>query len=154
MATAAKLSIVRKARESRHLDKIESAVRGGGPILDLDVLRSSWIRCTTELLINPDSPTAPHIVVGNELRVFREPLGKAILYVQEEIDRLYAIVRDLPGSSSVEEPGFPRQERAVLQTFPRGARRVGWTQAMVGSQSELLCAERMTRDGAPSDEHA
>src|SRR5262249_8451443 len=36
---------------------------------------------------------APHIVTDSELRVSREPHGKAIVYAQEEVDRLYAIVR-------------------------------------------------------------
>jgi hypothetical protein len=92
MATAAKLRIVDRTPESRHLDQIESVVQGGGATPALEEVSSSWRRCTAELLINPDGRAAPHIVTDSELRVSREPVGKAIVYAQEEVDRLYAIV--------------------------------------------------------------
>src|SRR6266403_3127516 len=93
MATAAKLRIVHRTTESLHLDHIESVVQGGDATSDLEEVSASWRRCTAELLINPDGRAAPHIVTESELRVSREPLGKAIVYAQEEVDRLYAIVR-------------------------------------------------------------
>jgi transcriptional regulator of acetoin/glycerol metabolism len=55
--------------------------------------RSSWRRCASELLISPESRARPHIATESELRIFREPLTKAIISAQEEIDRLFAIVR-------------------------------------------------------------
>ena len=94
MATAAKLRIVHRIAESRHLDLIESVVQGGGPTSDLELVSASWRRCTSELLVNPASPAAPHIITESELRHFREPVSKAIVYAQEEVDRLYAIVRE------------------------------------------------------------
>ena len=93
MATVAKLRTAYKTAESLHLDQVESVVQDGGPTPDLEEVSASWRRCTGQLLINPDSPAVPHIVTENELRVFREPLSKEILHAQEEIDRLYAIVR-------------------------------------------------------------
>src|SRR5277367_3745533 len=93
MATATKLRIVHRTAESRHLDQIESVVQGGGATSDLEAVSASWRRCTAELLINPDDRAAPHIVTDSELRVSREPLGKAIVCAQEEVDRLYTIVR-------------------------------------------------------------
>jgi AraC-like DNA-binding protein/PAS domain-containing protein len=93
MDTAAKPRIVNRTIESRHLDQIESIVQGGDATSDLEEVSASWRRCTAELLVNPDARAAPHIVTDSELRVFREPLGKAIVYAQEEVDRLYAIVR-------------------------------------------------------------
>ena len=93
MATAAKLRMVHRATESQHLDQIESVVQGGGATYDLEEVSASWQRCTAELLINPDSLAAPHIVTDSELRISREPLGQAIVYAQEEVDRLYTIVR-------------------------------------------------------------
>src|SRR5580700_3077591 len=93
MATVAKLRTAYKTAESLHLDQVESVVQDGGPTPDLEEVSASWRRCTGQLLINPASPAVPHIVTENELRVFREPLSKAILHAQEEIDRLYAIVR-------------------------------------------------------------
>jgi AraC-like DNA-binding protein/PAS domain-containing protein len=93
MDTAAKPRTVHRTTESRHLDQIESVVQGGGATSDLEEVSASWRRCTAELLINPDGRAAPHLVTDSELRVFREPLDKAIVYAQEEVDRLYAIVR-------------------------------------------------------------
>ena len=93
MATAAKLRVVDRTPESRHLDQIESVVRGRGATSGLEGVSASWRRCTAELLINPDGRAAPHIVTDSELRISREPVGKAIVYAQEEVDRLYAIVR-------------------------------------------------------------
>jgi transcriptional regulator of acetoin/glycerol metabolism len=93
MATAAELAIVHQTTESRHLDQIESVVQGGGLTSDLEEVSASWRRCTAELLIKPESRAAPHVVTDSELRVSREPLGKTIVHAQEEIDRLYSIVR-------------------------------------------------------------
>ncbi len=93
MDTAAKPRIVHRTSESRHLHQIESVVQGGDATSDLEEVSASWRRCTAELLVNPDGRAAPHIVTDSELRVFREPLDKAIVYAQEEVDRLYAIVR-------------------------------------------------------------
>src|SRR6201984_2344441 len=94
MATAAKPRIVHRTTEARHLDQVESVVQGGGATSDLEEVSASWRRCTAELLINPEGRTAPHIVTDSELRVFREPVSKAVVYAQEEVDRLYAIVRE------------------------------------------------------------
>jgi AraC-like DNA-binding protein len=93
MDTAAKPRIARRTTESRHLDQIDSVVQGEGATSDLEEVSASWRRCTAELLIKPDGRAAPHIVTDSELRVFREPLDKAIVYAQEEVDRLYSIVR-------------------------------------------------------------
>jgi AraC-like DNA-binding protein len=93
MDTADKLRTVHRTTESQHLDQIESVVQGAGATSGLEEVSASWRRCTAELLISPDGRAAPHIVTDSELRIFREPLGKAIVYAQEEVDRLYAIVR-------------------------------------------------------------
>src|SRR6266478_4494321 len=93
MATAAKLRIVHRTTESRHLDQIESVVQGGGATSDLEEVSASWRRCIAELRVNSDSRLAPHIVTQGELRLSREPLGNTVVHAQEEIDRLYAIVR-------------------------------------------------------------
>src|SRR6201987_5901106 len=93
MATAAKLRMIHRTTESLHRDQIESVVQGGEATSDLEEASASWQRCAAELLINPDSRAAPHIVTDSELRVSREPLGQAIVYAQEEVDRLYTIVR-------------------------------------------------------------
>jgi AraC-like DNA-binding protein len=93
MATPAKLAMVHRTTESRHLEQIESVAQGTGLAPDLEAVSASWRRCTAELLIKPENREAPHVVTESELRVSREPLGKTIVHAQEEIDRLYSIVR-------------------------------------------------------------
>jgi AraC-like DNA-binding protein len=93
MATAAKLSAVQSTAESKHLNQIESVARGTHLGDGLEAVSDSWRRCTSDLIVNPESRSAPHIVTDRELSGFRDPLNKAITAAQEEIDRLYAIVR-------------------------------------------------------------
>jgi transcriptional regulator of acetoin/glycerol metabolism/AraC-like DNA-binding protein len=93
MAAAAKIGIVPDTTESRHLAQIESVAEGRVPTKGLEEVSSSWQRCAGELLINPESRARPHIATESELRIFREPLTKTIISAQEEINRLFAIVR-------------------------------------------------------------
>jgi AraC-like DNA-binding protein len=46
-----------------------------------------------EYRVNPKSRSAPNVVTQSELKVSKEPLADVILHAREEIDRLYAIVR-------------------------------------------------------------
>jgi len=94
MATATKIGIVHHTAKSRHLALIESVTRGRVPTKDIEEVSLSWQRCASELLINPESQAAPHVATQSELRIFREPLTRAIISAQEEIDRLFAIVRE------------------------------------------------------------
>src|ERR1700685_4510690 len=93
MAEAARIGIVHDTAESRHLALIESVAQGRVPTKDIEEVSSSWQRCASELLINPESQAGPHVATESELRIFREPLTRAIISSQEEIDRLFAIVR-------------------------------------------------------------
>ena len=93
MATASKIWMVPQNAESRHLDQIDSIAQGKVPSKDMEDVSASWRRCTTELLIDPESRSAPHILTEKELRILRESLTEGIFCIQEEIDRLYAIVR-------------------------------------------------------------
>lgn len=93
MAAATKIGIVPDTTESRHLAQIESAAQGRVRTRDVAEVSSSWQRCASELLINPESRVRPHIATEGELRVFRDPLTKLINSAQEEINRLFAIVR-------------------------------------------------------------
>jgi len=87
------IGIVHDTAESRHLALIESVAQGRVPTKDIEDVSSSWQRCASELLINPESQAGPHIATESELRIFREPLTRAIISSQEEIDRLFATVR-------------------------------------------------------------
>ena len=56
-------------------------------------ITDSWRRCLAEYRVDPKSRSAPNVVTQEELKDCREPLGGLIVHAREEIDRLYAIVR-------------------------------------------------------------
>jgi AraC-like DNA-binding protein len=53
----------------------------------------SWRRCMADYHVDPRNRTNPHVITQGELRVAKEPLAEVIVQAREEIDRLYAIVR-------------------------------------------------------------
>jgi AraC-like DNA-binding protein/PAS domain-containing protein len=56
-------------------------------------LSGSWRRCLVEYHVDPKSRTAPNVVTPSELQASKEPTADVIAQAREEIDRLYAIVR-------------------------------------------------------------
>ena len=56
-------------------------------------MSDSWRRCLTAHHLDPDNRFAPLIISEQEVKAAREPLHNLILHAQEEIDRLYTIVR-------------------------------------------------------------
>src|SRR5207249_2149425 len=53
----------------------------------------SWRRCIGDYRVDPQSSATPNIVTQTELTHFKEPVSDVLLHAREEIDRLYAIVR-------------------------------------------------------------
>lgn len=53
----------------------------------------SWHRCLADYHVDPNSQAAPNVVTQTELRASKEPVSDVIAQAREEIDRLYAIVR-------------------------------------------------------------
>ena len=95
MATSAKTQrcIDHSAEGMSHVEHIEAVVGGGGLISVGEEVSDSWRRCTGSYRIDPNTRTAPYIITENEIRASREPIVDIIVRAQEEIDRLYAIVR-------------------------------------------------------------
>jgi len=56
-------------------------------------LSNSWNRCLVDYHVDPQSGTAPNVVTQTELKASKEPVRDVIEQAREEIDRLYAIVR-------------------------------------------------------------
>ena len=54
---------------------------------------NSWHRCLADYHVNPKDPSAPNVVTQSELSASKEPVADIIVHAREEIDRLYAIVR-------------------------------------------------------------
>jgi transcriptional regulator of acetoin/glycerol metabolism len=53
----------------------------------------SWRRCLLDYRVDVRNVSAPRVITQNELKVFREPLENLLIQAQEEIDRLYAMLR-------------------------------------------------------------
>lgn len=54
---------------------------------------ASWHRCLEDYRVDPKTRTAPNVVTETELRASKEPIAHVIAQAREEVDRLYAIVR-------------------------------------------------------------
>jgi transcriptional regulator of acetoin/glycerol metabolism len=70
-------------------------LRGNGensPSL-FEEVSDSWRRCLVEHRVDAKSCSKPHVVTLRELSISREPLAKILVQAQDEIDRLYAVVR-------------------------------------------------------------
>src|SRR5919108_2304903 len=78
---------------AQHAEQVFLVAQGHASDLGIDEVSPSWRRSSNTHRVNPDSTEAPRILTPGELKVRREPLDKLILSAQEEIDRLYKVVR-------------------------------------------------------------
>jgi AraC-like DNA-binding protein/PAS domain-containing protein len=78
---------------SRHADLVESTVAAESPVPTDSEVAISWRRCIGDYHVDPRNSATPHIVTQTELTLFKEPVSDVLLHAREEIDRLYAIVR-------------------------------------------------------------
>jgi AraC-like DNA-binding protein len=79
---------------AQHIERVHSVAEGASPGPDSEELSSSWRRSTNRYGVDPADSRAPRILTANELKDSREPLGSLIATAQEEIDRLYKVVRE------------------------------------------------------------
>jgi transcriptional regulator of acetoin/glycerol metabolism len=91
-------SSVRPARSSdtpaQHAEDVYSVAQGHTPPIGIEPVSASWRRSATEHGVDPLNSEAPRILLPHELKDFREPLDELIFSAQEEIDRLYRVVRE------------------------------------------------------------
>src|SRR6266581_2632737 len=80
-------------RRPSHRDHIDSVLDCGVEGFRGDQVSESWRRSAVDHHIDPESRTSPNIITDGELKSSREPLENIIFQAQEEMDRLYAIVR-------------------------------------------------------------
>jgi len=59
----------------------------------VDEISNSWHRCMADYRVDPKNQAAPNVVTQTELNASKEPVADIIAQAREEIDRLYAIVR-------------------------------------------------------------
>jgi transcriptional regulator of acetoin/glycerol metabolism/AraC-like DNA-binding protein len=83
-------SLIRAA--AQHAERVYTVAQGAAPTPDMEELSSSWQRSTNS--VDPVDSRAPRILTAGELKNSREPLGKLISTAQEELDRLYKVVRE------------------------------------------------------------
>src|SRR5579863_4255935 len=81
------------ANRLSHADRIELNVSSANLLSEPTEIFESWRRCLLNYRVDAGDFSAPHIVTQNELKVFREPLENIHVHAQEEIDRLYAVLR-------------------------------------------------------------
>jgi len=91
-------SVLRPARlfdvPARHIEQVYLVAQGEGSALDLDEVSMSWQRSANQYRIDPETTEAPRILTSGEVRQLREPLDQLLFSAQEEIDRLYKVVRE------------------------------------------------------------
>jgi AraC-like DNA-binding protein len=79
---------------ARHAEGVYLVTQGDTRIPGTDEVSTSWERSANKHGVNPDSSEAPRILTSYELREIREPLDQLTLSAQDEIDRLYKVVRE------------------------------------------------------------
>jgi transcriptional regulator of acetoin/glycerol metabolism/AraC-like DNA-binding protein len=78
---------------ARHAERVYSAAQGDVLAEGVEEVSTSWERSANKYGVNPDGSEAPRILTSRELKETREPLDELILSAQEELDRLYNVVR-------------------------------------------------------------
>ena len=78
----------------RHAEQVLRVTQVGTSTNGTVEISPSWRRSANEHGVNPESSEAPRILTTLELRQLREPLDQLIFSAQEEIDRLYNLVRE------------------------------------------------------------
>ncbi len=73
--------------------RIEPELPDSQSVSAVDEISDSWHRCLADYHVDPKDPSAPNVVTQSELKASKEPVADIIAQAREEIDRLYAIVR-------------------------------------------------------------
>ncbi len=93
MATAPQRVIDNTVERLSHGDRVELNVNSENLFSEPEEIFGSWRRCLLDYRVDVRNVSAPHVITQNELKVFREPLENILIQAQEEIDRLYAVLR-------------------------------------------------------------
>jgi len=93
MNTVAQLRADPSIVDVSHEERIELVADGASESFQPEAIDDSWRRCLLDFHVDPRSSSVPQLLTERELRISREPLRSLLPQAQEEIDRLYAIVR-------------------------------------------------------------
>jgi len=81
------------AEERAHTEAREAVPISTSLNSAVEEVSDSWRRCLLDYHVDPKSRSAPNVVTQSELNAEKEPVADVIAQAREEIDRLYAIVR-------------------------------------------------------------
>src|SRR5258705_5478090 len=93
MATPVQCSFDSMAKGLSHGDRVELNVNSENLLSEPEEIFGSWRRSLHDYRVDVRDVSAPRVITQNELKVFREPLENILIQAQEEIDRLYAVLR-------------------------------------------------------------
>jgi len=79
---------------AQHAEHVYSVAQGDVPAIGIEEVSASWQRSANEHGVDPLNTKAPRILSAHELKELREPIDKLIFSAQDEIDRLYQVVRE------------------------------------------------------------
>ena len=85
---------VRGSRRAQHADQVYLVTQGQAAEPIIDEVSTSWQRSAGQYHVDPDSREAPRILTSREVKERREPLDRLVFSAQEEVDRLYNVVRE------------------------------------------------------------
>jgi AraC-like DNA-binding protein len=81
-------------RLAQHSQQVYLTVQGELLEGRTEEVSPSWQRSANEYHVDPDSREAPRILTSREINDRREPLDELVFGAQEELDRLYKVVRE------------------------------------------------------------
>jgi AraC-like DNA-binding protein len=76
-----------------HVKRVLTITEGHASASGDDEVATSWRRSANLHRVDPDSGAPPRILTGSEVNDLREPLARLIVDAEEELDRVYGIVR-------------------------------------------------------------
>src|SRR5580704_16730925 len=81
-------------RPAQHSEQVYLVAQGEALEPSIDEVSPSWQRSANQYRVDPDGREAPRILTSREVNNRREPLDELVYSAQEELDRLYKVVRE------------------------------------------------------------
>jgi AraC-like DNA-binding protein len=79
---------------AQHAQLVDLVARGHAVEPSIDRVSASWQRSANQHRVDPDGPDQPRILTSREVNQLREPIDELVHGAQEELDRLYKVVRE------------------------------------------------------------
>jgi transcriptional regulator of acetoin/glycerol metabolism/AraC-like DNA-binding protein len=128
-----------------HVDRVYLVVEGQAPPPGIEDVSRSWRRSANEYAVDPFDNRAPHILTPGEVKHHREPLDQRIFSAQDELDRLYSVVREARHAVFVRDGsgvgGEHRGDDALASDFAYWGTWLGgvWSEDLEGTNGVGTC---------------